>query len=488
MATLTTRKFLLLVSISSLLLAPAANGQGNAEEKLASYSIPSVFQVMVGVNAKYEYSQYDVLPGGTDPFPYYEGANGYLVSYIKSNIEGGATLRSIENNLLGSGWQRNDIGAALKIARNPSSYSPQKKTFTYRHILLSGSAFIVNENGYLITNAHVVKLTDDDKSQIASGVIADIVRSTAQDVEYARGLASSDQISSFEYNLQGYFSKNGRLVSFEPEYFVVPPSLKSFSYDDILEKGWPAEVKEAGEKYPGKDIAVLKIDQGHLPALDIAEGLPSVGEKVFAIGFPAAANLTRQVENEATLTSGVVSAIRDSDNKDFQVIQTDVSIGGGSSGGPVLNQEGKVIGVVTLGGGGSFASGNFNYFLPVSLAADYLKQLNVYGNSSRQVTNEYRRAVDLLSQKDCGGAKAEIDSLQQYFQSNYIKALIGNCYLNAPAGENAKVLGISGKYIYFVLAGVFLLGFVGGGTAMFFYRRQKTAASASLPPSEITAV
>jgi serine protease Do len=88
-----------------------------------------------------------------------------------------------------------------------------------------------------------------------------------------------------------------------------------------------------------EDVALLKIE----PDADIA-GLPvchsgtlTVGEPVVAIGNPLSlAN---------TVTQGIVSGIRTSEAR--RLIQTDVAINAGNSGGPLINRWGAVVGIVT---------------------------------------------------------------------------------------------------------------------------------------------
>lgn len=83
------------------------------------------------------------------------------------------------------------------------------------------------------------------------------------------------------------------------------------------------------------DLALLKIKPKHpLPTIKLGDSsLVKVGQKVLAIGNPFGFN--------GTLTTGIVSRIDYERNK----IQTDAAINPGSSGGPILNARGEVIGI-----------------------------------------------------------------------------------------------------------------------------------------------
>lgn len=75
------------------------------------------------------------------------------------------------------------------------------------------------------------------------------------------------------------------------------------------------------------------------PFLQIATQTPRKGEEVLILGNP--------VGLESTLSRGVVSSIRKLDNFD-DLIQTDAAISHGSSGSPMMNMSGEVVGIATL--------------------------------------------------------------------------------------------------------------------------------------------
>lgn len=72
----------------------------------------------------------------------------------------------------------------------------------------------------------------------------------------------------------------------------------------------------------------------------------NVGADVVAIGSPGIPNSSTILPN--TVTKGMVSAFRKSETYG-PLVQTDVNINHGNSGGPLLNPRGEVIGVNTLG-------------------------------------------------------------------------------------------------------------------------------------------
>lgn len=88
------------------------------------------------------------------------------------------------------------------------------------------------------------------------------------------------------------------------------------------------------------DLAILRIKAEGLPCLELEDKAPTTGERVFAVGNPLGLAALRN-----TLSEGLVSGVRT--DGDRTIIQTTASISQGSSGGPLLNKGGKVIGVTS---------------------------------------------------------------------------------------------------------------------------------------------
>ena len=109
-----------------------------------------------------------------------------------------------------------------------------------------------------------------------------------------------------------------------------------------LADGREFEAKIIGSD-PDSEVAVIKIDADKLPVIELADSdTLEVGEWVIAIGNPFGLS--------HTVTAGIVSAkgrsgFRLAEYEDF--IQTDAAINPGNSGGPLINLDGKVVGINT---------------------------------------------------------------------------------------------------------------------------------------------
>jgi serine protease Do len=130
---------------------------------------------------------------------------------------------------------------------------------------------------------------------------------------------------------------------------------------------------------PKSDVAVIKIAGDDLPVLSLGNSdTLEVGEWVMAIGNPF--GLTH------TITVGVVSAKGRSgmgieDYEDF--IQTDAAINPGNSGGPLLNLQGKVIGINTAIFSRSGGYMGIGFAIPINMAMAIEQQLVTTGKVSR---------------------------------------------------------------------------------------------------------
>jgi S1-C subfamily serine protease len=155
--------------------------------------------------------------------------------------------------------------------------------------------------------------------------------------------------SGFYIDRQGYLLTNFHVVS--GAKFV---KVKMLNGDRMV-----AEVVKVNER---EDVALLKSLPVELEPLAVRPDTLDVGEEVFAIGTPLGVL-------DSTMTRGVLSA--DRVTQGVRVLQSDAAVTFGSSGGPLLDGEGRVIGITK---GGMRGAGGFNFFIPVDVA---LKALDV---------------------------------------------------------------------------------------------------------------
>jgi len=137
----------------------------------------------------------------------------------------------------------------------------------------------------------------------------------------------------------------------------------------------PAEVVG---RSPANDLAVLKIDRAGLTYLTFGDSNSLlVGEQVAAIGNPLG-------EFANSMTVGYVSALNRNIGLELMpssLIQTDAAVNRGNSGGPLLNNQGEVIGVVSAKYMGQGAEG-LGFAIPSNLTSEIVDIL-INGNTLR---------------------------------------------------------------------------------------------------------
>jgi len=187
----------------------------------------------------------------------------------------------------------------------------------------SGSGIIISEDGYIVTNNHVVS-------------------SESQSTYYEISEAKSIKIKLFNDDTQ---------------------------YDATI----------VG-KDSQTDLAVLKIEKNGLTAAEFADSdSVKVGEFAMAVGNP--------LDLGTTITCGVVSAVNrkveDSEKTtSYTCIQTDAAINSGNSGGALVNSQGQVIGINTLKVSSTGVEG-IGFAIPVNSTTDVINQLKTYKKVKR---------------------------------------------------------------------------------------------------------
>jgi len=158
-------------------------------------------------------------------------------------------------------------------------------------------------------------------------------------------------------------------------------------------------------KDPNSDLAVIKIDASNLPILKLGNSdAIKVGQWVAAIGNPAGL--------QATLTVGVVSA---KDRSDLGItpfgnfIQTDAAINLGNSGGPLLDDQGNVIGINIAIASHTAGYEGIGFAIPSSTAQQVMEQLLADGSVTRSYLGIILQKVDsdladAFKLKDMNGA------------------------------------------------------------------------------------
>lgn len=167
----------------------------------------------------------------------------------------------------------------------------------------------------------------------------------------------------------GYILTNNHVISSEntSSYYAISEAtnIKINLYND--ENVYDATVVGTD---PYTDLAVLKIEkEGLIPATIGNSDTSKVGEFVMAVGNP--------LGMDYSVTTGIISAINrevQSDGTTYLAIQTDAAINSGNSGGALVNANGEVIGINTMKLAGNGIEG-IGFAIPISSTTSIIEQL-----------------------------------------------------------------------------------------------------------------
>jgi len=134
------------------------------------------------------------------------------------------------------------------------------------------------------------------------------------------------------------------------------------------------------------DLAALQVTAGDLPYLPLGDSdALEAGRPVKVLGFP----FGRQVEvgrraaagvvPEVTVTAGSLSAARANEEGETRFLQTDATIQPGNSGGPMLDEDGYVVGVVRMKLARDATSQGAGFSVPVNVVKDFLEANSLLG-------------------------------------------------------------------------------------------------------------
>lgn len=194
-------------------------------------------------------------------------------------------------------------------------------------------------------------------------------------IRVSRGNGSGVVVDS-----NGYILTNAHVISNARSVQVLLPELAEDAarYHSVL--------KPAGKKVPARvigqdrqtDLAVLKIDMKDLPYLPFEDSEKlRQGQVVLAFGSPFG------LENSVTM--GIISSVARQIRQDDPMIylQTDAAINPGNSGGPLVDPEGKLVGINTFILSASGANAGVGFAVPSNIAKTVFEQIRQHGYVKR---------------------------------------------------------------------------------------------------------
>lgn len=434
---------------------PSSNGEKPQLSAVANYALNRPGIVMI----RTEYS-----------------ANVYVNSMKMDNKAFNALLDSIQKLDHGGGVmpeQKLDI-VLREMNSRPTRFF--QTTFDYikqpEQITATGTGFFITGDGFVATNCHLIDRDDAFiRRQFILTAFRQITDASIAALESAWATQFTGQQRSLLYDT--YASVYSRLFSMilydlKKDIYVVYRSDSGLHRSDTVKK--PASIVVEGKVMPGKDIAILKIaTDAEMPVLSLAPtSLPSVGQQLFVYGYPGPVTnndfVSAESAIEPTLTTGIVSAIKKSVGG-WPLIQMDANINHGSSGGPVCNDKGEVIGLTTFGSienTGGLAAG-LNFAVPVSILDEFVDSAGITPAPGR-TTLLFARALGYYEQQQYRAAMTAFEKVRQW-NGHYpgIYTYIADCRENIRDGKG-RIFGPVERLLFIISCFLALIGILAAGT------------------------
>lgn len=310
-----------------------------------------------------------------------------------------------------------------------------------------GSGSFINPSGYILTNAHVVEAAKAGEEKGKEMLFEQYLSLLAKDYNEDPRKWSRETIIGIGQNTQ--------MRRISPIRLVVCPDGTSF----------PFEIKAFGAPIgQGKDVAVIKIEVKNAPVLKLGNSdKVQLQDHISVFGYPGAADtsqsgaLSRKSALEASITDGRISAKKTAaDNS--PILQISAPATHGNSGGPVVTDNGEVIGMLTFRGdtvGGQEVSG-FAFVVPSSTVAEFVRQAGTT-NEEGIVDTRYREGLDYYWDGYYSKAIAKFEEVKRLFpQHSETDLLIRDSQQSISEGKEKSAL----------FSGVVGMAVVGGGVLL----------------------
>ncbi len=308
----------------------------------------------------------------------------------------------------------------------------------------SGSGAFVDSNGFIVTNAHVVSATKEGDDKATRALFS----------QYAAAVAREYRISVEQLTENDWAAlKNQFIRSFKYRHI----------HDVVLQSGdrFPFQILNYSSPDDGKDVAIIKIEVKDMPMIKLGDSdKVRLQEHVTVLGYPGAGDsvlLDEKSSLQPSITNGTVSARKNLANG-VEVIQIDAPATHGNSGGPVVNDKGEIVGLLTFGGDRVYGQEvqGFNFIITSSSVSELMTQAGVKNEGGSNDRN-YREGLDLYFGGRYSSALAKFETLRS--EKAYVDAvsLIKEC--EARKGEERHYVPA------LIVAGIAVVA-LGGGMAL----------------------
>lgn len=356
---------------------------------------------------------------------------------------------------------------------------------------VTGSGFLISNDGYIATNGHVVVYEPEDVlvdtllsnplelSSFLTNVVGldetQISRLQTQPEELAAIVAKiyelPDDTITFRDKREAILVSLGQtplqpeteedvagLFNFRNTQDIKKASLVDFSYSG---KDQLNLASGSAEGFTQSDVALLKVPLDNAPLIQLAAPADvSPGQEVALLGFPndAENQLVDTSELVVSITNGTISSVRTAAGGEGQLLQTDTDASQGNSGGPGVTADGKALGLLTYRfKDGTTQNAAKSYIRDIRDVRQLLRDQDITLDLNSRVQQAWNAGLEDYAQRRFRDARESFETVAELYPAHRLVA----SYIDASEQNIAQGLDRSGSPLAFIsglVVGVSMLG------------------------------
>jgi len=355
-----------------------------------------------------------------------------------------------------------------------------------------GTGFLITPDGYLVTNGHVVQpYHESDDSEARNTLLQQAIERACLEgkaTESQPRRTVAELLPRIAPTASVNVKKTLNVVLSNRDTFVA--EVKAYSPPLAERPGKQGAAGKGGVRESGKDIAILKIDGRNLPTLSLGDSdRVQLGQSIHLLGFPGVVLyhelLDKRSGVEASVTSRQVSSVK-RDARGAPVIQTDAAASWGNSGGPGVNAQGDVVGVLTfisLTPDETEAIQGFNFLVPANVVREFARTAGARLDAPSPFNAVWHDGVARFARGDWARAQAKLDAAARLVPNlpdvQRLQAETEIRLLQDKRSPSPLVLGASVAAVLAIVGGAYWWGWRRRRTR---HAPAKAAAHAPAPP------
>ncbi len=292
---------------------------------------------------------------------------------------------------------------------------------------VTGTAFSISESGLFATNAHVASAEEIVRAEKAAELLMRLLltqslilaerygESSPEVIRYMKRMEEISEMEEDDPAVEAFRLSLFTHITFHDdgsEVRLIPQGTDIASFKDMEGAGFKVDRVITYEDWleSKKDVALLAVEHtanAH-PALALkTDSKNTINQSVAAYGFPGSTDTSLGSFANITVTQGRVTSFKKI-KEPIEALQTDAKISKGSSGGPLVNNAGHVVGIITLESG-SKDGDNFAF----ALQSDLIEELARTHDQTPFITAYQEHVKSGLALKEHRRCARAIDSFNE---------------------------------------------------------------------------